>query len=223
MEGEHPPRGARFTESLWEMLELCWAPQPDNRPSIEAVLQCLEMVSSLSAPPSPGVDEGINEGGGDWNAATSSSGGDSLDFFDTDDRVQLPTSDSLWDHHLTSKAEDKDYATKPYNSYNLSPVSVIAVEVGSEPSSLRSLSRALDPDDSDYPAIHDYEASLPLNSIRDAAYWQESFKALIAAAAAEGSVPPPPSPVKGRDTAEVEEDVEGVLGNQRRKWPDDDR
>jgi hypothetical protein len=59
---------------------------------------------------------------------------------------------------------------------------------------------------------------------RDAAY-EESVKALIAATAAEASVLPPPSPMNGRDTAEIEEDVESVLGNQRRKRkrPDDDR
>jgi len=59
---------------------------------------------------------------------------------------------------------------------------------------------------------------------RDAAY-EESVKALIAATAAEASVLPTPSPMNGRDTAEVEEDVESGLGNQRRKRkrPDDDR
>ena len=59
---------------------------------------------------------------------------------------------------------------------------------------------------------------------RDAAY-EESVKALIAATAAEASVLPPTSPMNGRDTAEVEEDVESGLGNQRRKRkrPDDDR
>jgi len=58
---------------------------------------------------------------------------------------------------------------------------------------------------------------------RDAAY-EESVKALIAATAAEASVLQPPSPMNSRETAEVEEDVENVLGNQRRKRkrPDDD-
>ena len=59
---------------------------------------------------------------------------------------------------------------------------------------------------------------------RDAAY-EESVKALIAATAAEASAQLPPSPANGRDTAEVEEDVEGGLGNQprKRKRADDDR
>jgi hypothetical protein len=59
---------------------------------------------------------------------------------------------------------------------------------------------------------------------RDADY-EESVKALIAATAAEASVPQPPSPENGRDSGEVEEDVESGLGNQRRKRKraDDDR
>ena len=37
--GEHPPRKARFSDSLWRMLELCWGPQPNARPNIEDVLR----------------------------------------------------------------------------------------------------------------------------------------------------------------------------------------
>ena len=54
--GERPPRGAGFAESLWKMLELCWKPQPNSRPSIEDVLRYLEMVSNPSELRSPGVD-----------------------------------------------------------------------------------------------------------------------------------------------------------------------
>lgn len=43
LEGERPPRGAWFTNSLWEVLERCWDPQPKARPSLEDVLRCLEM------------------------------------------------------------------------------------------------------------------------------------------------------------------------------------
>ena len=77
--------------------------QPNNRPSIEAVLQCLEMVPNLSAPPSPGVDEGVDGGGDDWNSTASSSGGDSLDFFDTDDRVQPLSTHPRRDLQTTDK------------------------------------------------------------------------------------------------------------------------
>jgi len=69
LEGEHPPRGAGFTKTLWEMLELCWVPQPNNRPSIESVLRCLEAVSTLSEPPYLGVEGETREDGNDWDSA----------------------------------------------------------------------------------------------------------------------------------------------------------
>jgi len=87
VKGEHPPRGVKFTKSLWEMLEQCWATKPDDRPGIEEVLRCLEMTSNLSEPPSPGVDEGMDGDEDDWGSATGSFGGDSHDFFATDDHV----------------------------------------------------------------------------------------------------------------------------------------
>jgi len=48
LEGVRPPREAGFTNGLWEMLELCWAPQPDARPGVEDVLLRVEM-DSLSS------------------------------------------------------------------------------------------------------------------------------------------------------------------------------
>ena len=53
--GERPRRGVGFAEGLWKMLERCWVPQPSERPSVEDVLQCLDMCSDLSVPP-PGMD-----------------------------------------------------------------------------------------------------------------------------------------------------------------------
>ena len=41
LEGKHPLRGKGFTESLWRMLGLCWASQPNDRPCIEDVFWCL--------------------------------------------------------------------------------------------------------------------------------------------------------------------------------------
>ena len=55
--GERPPRGVGFTGRLWEMLGLCWMYQPNSRPSIEDVLQCLEGVSKLTDPPGPLEDQ----------------------------------------------------------------------------------------------------------------------------------------------------------------------
>jgi hypothetical protein len=71
--GGRPPRGACFVESLWKLLEQCWASQPNDRPSIEDVLLRLEMVSNLSEPHSPWVEEEAEEDGGDWQSASSTS------------------------------------------------------------------------------------------------------------------------------------------------------
>ena len=88
LEGERPPQGCRFTNSLWKMLEMCWAPQPNDRPSIEAVLRCLETVSNFPAPPFPRVDEGMDDNDNGWDSTSSSSGGNSIDSFATDDHGQ---------------------------------------------------------------------------------------------------------------------------------------
>lgn len=47
LKGEHPerPQGTWFTNDLWGTLQLCWSPQPNNRPTAEAVLRCLIRVS----------------------------------------------------------------------------------------------------------------------------------------------------------------------------------
>ena len=60
--GEHPPREAEFAEGLWKMLEMCWAFQPNNRPSIEDVLQCLETASNSLDSPSSGASEEVEKG-----------------------------------------------------------------------------------------------------------------------------------------------------------------
>ena len=41
-----------FADDVWELLERCWMPQPEDRPSIEDVLQCLEKVFGSWTPPS---------------------------------------------------------------------------------------------------------------------------------------------------------------------------
>ena len=50
IEGERPtrpngPEGARFTTDLWQILDRCRATEPQGRPSVGAVLECLERVS----------------------------------------------------------------------------------------------------------------------------------------------------------------------------------
>jgi len=109
VEGKRPPRGAKFTKSLWGMLEQCWASGPNDRPSIEDVLRHLEMASNSLEPSSPRANEGADEDSDDWDSATNSSGGDSVDVFATNDHAQLPPVNSLRDHHLT----DTPHASLP--------------------------------------------------------------------------------------------------------------
>jgi len=55
IEGERPerPEGSWFTDNLWETLEQCWLPQPKDRPTVEAVLECLGQVPKARLPPPP--------------------------------------------------------------------------------------------------------------------------------------------------------------------------
>jgi len=106
VKGEHPPRGVKFVKSLWGMLEQCWASKPNDRPSIEDVLRCMEMVSNSSEIASPGADGGVDEDG-DWDSGTSSSGGDSPGFFATDDNSQFPPSHPSQEDYFNYVTEQK--------------------------------------------------------------------------------------------------------------------
>ena len=55
------------------MLELCWSLQPNNHPTIEAVLECLEQVSTLWQPPPPNTDGGVETDTDDESPSTMSS------------------------------------------------------------------------------------------------------------------------------------------------------
>ena len=46
--GERPkrPQAAWFTDDVWEILEHCWVPKPQDRPKLEVVHQCLEKVTA---------------------------------------------------------------------------------------------------------------------------------------------------------------------------------
>ena len=65
IDGERPrrPEGAFFTNRLWMTLEKCWSPQPTDRPSGEAVLECLGQVSKNWQPRLPPVAEGVEVDG----------------------------------------------------------------------------------------------------------------------------------------------------------------
>lgn len=75
--GVHPPRGVRFTDGLWEMLEKCWMFQPSDRPCIEDVLQCLKESSRLPVIFYPESDtEEVNHcGDSDHSDSTNSPSG----------------------------------------------------------------------------------------------------------------------------------------------------
>ena len=75
-----------------------WAFKPNDRPSIEDVLQCLEMASTSPGPSSPTTDEGTDDHDDDGDTPTSYSSGNSIAI---DDRILLPPIHSPQDHHLT--------------------------------------------------------------------------------------------------------------------------
>jgi len=83
VKGKRPerPRGATgpwFTDGLWAMLELCWKPQPADRPSLDIVLTCLQDTAPPLGSPS--------DMGGDAEIAAD----DQLNFTVTDPRGFSP-------------------------------------------------------------------------------------------------------------------------------------
>ena len=63
LEGERPKRpegeqGVWFTDDIWQIVELCWKPQPSDRISAKTVLRGLEGDSS-PLKPSSDTDEGV--------------------------------------------------------------------------------------------------------------------------------------------------------------------
>jgi len=95
--GERPekPQGAegeRFTDDIWGMLELCWKPQPGDRPSPNTVFQCLQGVTPSSRPP-PRAGANAREGAGYQSDITSS---DSSAFPLFRSRSQPHSQSSLW-------------------------------------------------------------------------------------------------------------------------------
>ena len=87
VDGKRPPRGAGFTNSLWKMLELCWVPQPDDRPCIKDVLRCLEEASNSPELPPPGEGDGMDQ---DQDGTDDDDGGMDEDEDDWDSRTSSP-------------------------------------------------------------------------------------------------------------------------------------
>ena len=73
IEGGRPerPDGAWFTNVLWMTLEECWLPRPEDRPAIEAVLECLGPLS-VAWQPLPHTANGDVK---DFNDSRSTLGG----------------------------------------------------------------------------------------------------------------------------------------------------
>ena len=55
------PEGMWFTDVLWATLEGCWSPQPENRPTAEAVLECLEPLSIAWQPANGDIERDFND------------------------------------------------------------------------------------------------------------------------------------------------------------------
>ena len=74
IEGKRPerPEGARFLDGLWRTLEQCWLPQPKERPTVEAILECLGQVSESWQPLPPAAED--VEADDDETASTTSQG-----------------------------------------------------------------------------------------------------------------------------------------------------
>jgi len=77
IEGERPgrPEGKEevwFSDDLWEILEQCWLPQPGRRPTIEAVLECIQRGSMAWQPLPPDSDDFFQSDSDDQSDFTSS-------------------------------------------------------------------------------------------------------------------------------------------------------
>jgi len=77
IEGGRPERsqgagGVWFTDDLWEKLEQCWSPQPKDRPTVRAMLECVERSSAAWQPLPPGSDDEIQSDSDDESNSTVS-------------------------------------------------------------------------------------------------------------------------------------------------------
>ena len=76
VDGERPgrPQGAEavwFTNDLWVTLEQCWSPQPNVRPTVEIVIECLERGSLIWKPLPPSADDDVQMDSDDESALTA--------------------------------------------------------------------------------------------------------------------------------------------------------
>ena len=88
LRGERPERpqsrqGTLFTDSIWEMLELCWKSRANDRPSLNAVLRCLRGESGSWTPVDTGADAPADSDEGDQSDVTIASGSGAFSVFPT--------------------------------------------------------------------------------------------------------------------------------------------
>lgn len=125
--GEHPPRGVRFTDGLWRMLEKCWMFQPNDRPCIEEVLQCLKESSRLPVPLFSESDIEMDGCGGDFDSATSLSDGVPNLKLKVDTRVTKGAAMSAGRGSLTSRPVSKAHVNSmDPEAANLNPQTPLA-------------------------------------------------------------------------------------------------
>ena len=75
IEGERPERPDGilwFTDNLWRTLEQCWSPQPNDRPTIEAVFKAFGPVSSSWEPFPPLAEDADSDGDGSVSTTSQS-------------------------------------------------------------------------------------------------------------------------------------------------------
>ena len=75
VDGERPgrPQGAEaawFTNDLWGTLEQCWSPQPNVRPTVEFISECLERGSLTWQPLPPSADDDVQMDSDDESVLT---------------------------------------------------------------------------------------------------------------------------------------------------------
>ena len=75
VDGERPgrPQGAEaawFTNDLWGTLEQCWSPQPNVRPTVEIIIECLERGSPTWQPLPPSADDDVQMDSDDESVLT---------------------------------------------------------------------------------------------------------------------------------------------------------
>ena len=133
-QGNRPGRpggleGVWLTDDVWAVLERCWTHQPNDRPGIENVLQCLEEASRVWTPPSPRAVSSPS--------TTDSPTRDTFGTFDT--TTELSTDGSEPGHPLSAAISLMKIANWDGKSQDIIQVLVIAFETNDYLDCIRNL------------------------------------------------------------------------------------